>query len=75
MMERTQNDDPDAKKALDSIITIAAEMLRQTYADDVSDDLDMAMKAWAIRLRDAHDAQIIVERNGTRQTIKQRPWR
>lgn len=40
------------------IMTIAAEIARRRYNDDVSEELDEIMVRWAVRLKTAYDAMI-----------------
>ena len=40
------------------MLTIAAEIVRRRYHDDVSDELDEQMSRWAMRLKSAYDAII-----------------
>jgi len=40
------------------VMTVAAEIVRRRYHDDVSEELDELMRRWALRLRDAYDAII-----------------
>jgi hypothetical protein len=40
------------------IMTVAGEIVRRRYSDDVSEALDDQMLRWAMRLRDAYDQLI-----------------